>query len=185
MKHPIEAHRCSQALIGARCDQPLFVTLVLFTFFGTAILDLFAISIPAFRIAGGILLLFLALEMMRSSGESSADVAPAPVKSAMSIAIIPLAIPLMAGPGAISTVIIYASVHDSPRHRWLVALVVLTVAVISCLVLRISTRAEKFLHKTALMVFSHIMGLILAAVAVEFILGGLIAYMPGLGGVLP
>ena len=158
----------------------VFITLLVFTFFGTAILELFAISLPAFRIAGGILLLLLALDMMRSSDDSGAEIAPGPVKSAMSVAIIPLAIPLMAGPGAISTVIIYASIHESFSHQLMVAFVVLSVAAVSMVVLRLSTRAEKFLSKTGLMVFNHIMGLIIAAVAVEFILGGVGSYFPGL-----
>src|SRR5687767_11594460 len=89
----------------------VFFTLLIFTFFGAAILELFAISLAAFRIAGGILLLLLALDMMRSHDKPTDAPQSSSPKPPASLAIIPLAIPLMAGPGAISTVIIYSTLH--------------------------------------------------------------------------
>jgi multiple antibiotic resistance protein len=159
----------------------VFFTLLIFTFFGAAILELFAISLAAFRIAGGILLLLLALDMMRSHDKPTDAPQSSSPKPPASLAIIPLAIPLMAGPGAISTVIIYSTLHESFSHKMVVTGVLVMVAIIVFAVLQLSTRAEKFLGKTSMMVFSHIMGLIIAAVAIEFMLDGLAAHFPSLG----
>ena len=155
-------------------------TLLIFAFFGADILNLFAISLPSFRIAGGLLLLLLALDMMRSDDGHGAAPAPDGMRPLTAVAIIPLAIPIMAGPGAISTVIIYASANGSLRHKLLVGMVIITAAIIAVFVLRLSTRAERFLSQTTMQVFRHVMGLLIAAVAIEFMLSGLAAYFPKL-----
>lgn len=167
--------------IAAVSSFTVLVTLLAFTFFGQAILNLFAISLAAFRVAGGLVLLLLALDMLRARDEATATPEVAGARSAISLAIVPLAIPLLAGPGAISTVIIYATLHPSLSHRVLVSAVIATVAVVVFGVLRLATHAEKLLGETSLLVFNHLMGLIIAAVALEFILGGLLTHFPVLG----
>ena len=119
----------------------------------------------------------MALKMMGVSSEI--DGAPAESDSA-AIGIVPMAIPLMAGPGAISTVILYAEQGDSLQHTLLVTTVILTVAIVSFLVLRIGLRESRFLTPTASQVFDRIMGLIIAAISVEFILDGIAGHFPGL-----
>jgi len=163
----------------------VMVTLLAFTFFGQAILNLFAISLAAFRMAGGLLLLLLALDMLRAHSQTTETVQPTSAKPAISIALVPLAIPLLAGPGAISTVIIYATLHASLSHKILVSAVIVTVASVVFMVLRLATQAEKFLGETSMLVFNHLMGLIIAAVAIEFILSGLATHFPILGVIQP
>lgn len=155
------------------------LTLLVFTFFGQAILDIFGITLPAFRIAGGILLLLMALDMMRSEVSESVSESDS-TSSATSIGIVPLAIPIMAGPGAISTTIIFASQYDSFSHRLVVGGIVVILASIIFLSFRVSLVTGRFYGKTTIAVSNRVMGLIIAAIAVEFMLNGLAQYFPSL-----
>ena len=153
------------------------VILILFTFMGEVILQFFGITIEAFRIAGGIYLLLMAMEMIR--GKSSSVHKQTPNAADMySIGIVPLAIPLTAGPGAMSTIIVYAHRHISLAHDLLVSAVVVTVGIIFYLMLWFAPLASKMVGKAGLTVFNRIMGLIIAAIAVEFIIDGLAVHFP-------
>lgn len=183
----LSAHhtRAEKRQIASVTALTVVVTLVGFTFFGQAILNLFAISLAVFRVAGGLVMLLLALDMLRAHNQPAAT---PPVKSAKpitAIAIVPLAIPLLASPGAISTIVIYATLHTSLSHKILVSAVIVTVASVVFIVLRLATQAEKFLGETSMLVFNHLMGLIIAAVAIEFILSGLATHFPILGVIQP
>jgi multiple antibiotic resistance protein len=153
------------------------VILVLFTFMGEVILQFFGIDIAAFRIAGGIYLLLMALEMIRGNPSSVHKQTPN-AADMYSIGIVPLAIPLTAGPGAMSTIIVYAHRHTSLAHDLLVSAVVVTVGIIFYLLLWFAPLASKMVGKTGLTVFNRIMGLIIAAIAVEFIIDGLAVHFP-------
>ncbi len=157
------------------------LTLLVFTFFGQAILDAFGITLPAFRIAGGILLLLMGIDMMRSEVSQSSS-ANDSSSDATSIGIVPLAIPIMAGPGAISTTIIFASTHDSFSHHLLVGGVVVMMASVIFLSFRVSLATGRLFGKTAIAISNRIMGLLIAAIAIEFMLNGLIGYFPSLFG---
>jgi multiple antibiotic resistance protein len=153
------------------------VILILFTFMGEVILQFFGITIEAFRIAGGIYLLLMAMEMIR--GKSSSVHKQTPNAADMySIGIVPLAIPLTAGPGAMSTIIVYAHRHISLAHDLLVSAVVVTVGIIFYLMLWFAPLASKMVGKAGLTVFNRFMGLIIAAIAVEFIIDGLAVHFP-------
>jgi len=158
------------------------VTLVVFTFFGQAILNLFAISLAVFRVAGGLVMLLLALDMLRAHNQPAATPPSKSAKPITAIAIVPLAIPLLASPGAISTIVIYATLHTSLSHKILVSGVIVVAVAIVFVVLQIAIRTGKPLSETARLVFNQLMGLIIAAVAIEFIMGGLAAYFPSLQG---
>lgn len=154
----------------------VLVTLLIFTFLGQALLDLFAITIDSFRIAGGILLLLTALEMMRAKG--GGDRSDEGQASITSIGIVPLGIPLLAGPGAIVTTIVDASAVNSIAHKLTVSAVVALVAIAVYVALRISAKAGAYLGPTAMTIFNRVMGLIIASIAVEFMIGGLAAHFP-------
>ena len=158
------------------------VALLVFTFFGKQILDIFGISLAAFRIAGGILLLLTALDMMRSGDEIEATESGegAEIKSAASVGIAPLGIPFLSGPGAMSTIIIYASAHDEWEHLVLVSLVILTVALAIYLLFYFATLLGPFLNQSSAMVMNRVMGLIVAAIAIEFIMHGIADHFPDL-----
>ena len=106
----------------------VLVTLLIFTYFGGALLDLFAITIDSFRIAGGILLLLTALEMMRARAGAQTSGEDTEV-NITSIGIVPLGIPLLAGPGAIVTTIVDATALPGIAHKVAVSVVIVLVAI--------------------------------------------------------
>jgi multiple antibiotic resistance protein len=151
--------------------------LLVFAFFGEAVLRLFGISLPALRIAGGILLLLIAIDMVfgRPSGgttTTSAENAEAALKD--DISVFPLATPLIAGPGAIGATILLVANAQGDRLRFgVIVLVLLGVLLLTFLLMLIATQVQRLLGITGLHVVSRIVGVLLAALAVQFILDGL------------
>ncbi|MCP5094017.1 MAG: NAAT family transporter [Chloroflexi bacterium] len=154
------------------------VIMLLFTFLGKGILNLFGVTIPAFRIAGGLLLLLMSLDMMRSDPTNIDDAEDDANASAFSLGVVPLAVPILAGPGAISTLIIMANLHDSFSHQILVAIVLLVITVYIFAMFQFTIRSGSFIGKTATIIFFRVMGLMIAAIAIEFILDGLAGHFP-------
>ncbi len=163
--------------ISSVASLTVLVTLLIFTYFGGALLDLFAITIDSFRIAGGILLLLTALEMMRAK-TGARDPAEESQVSITSIGIVPLGIPLLAGPGAIVTTIVDANALPGFAHKIAVSVVIVLVAIAVYVALRLSAKAGKYMSPTAMTIFNRVMGLIIASIAIEFMLGGLAARFP-------
>ncbi|MEX0956790.1 MAG: MarC family protein [Rhizobiaceae bacterium] len=155
------------------------ITTVAFTFLGEAILGVFGITLGAFRLAGGFLLLMIAIDMLRSdphidaSGESRGG-------SAVAVGIVPITIPSLAGPGAISAVVLFASEHDGLTHRILVSIVLAGVALLVYVMLRAAAYAEQLFTKNVQLIFNKVMGLLVAAIAFEFMMDGLAAHFPEL-----
>ena len=162
----------------------VLVTLLIFTYLGGALLDLFAITIDSFRIAGGILLLLTALEMMRAKAGARVGGEDTEV-NITSIGIVPLGIPLLAGPGAIVTTIVDATALPGLAHKLAVSLVVVLVAIVVYIALRLSAKAGTYMSPTAMTIFNRVMGLIIASIAIEFMLNGLAARFPVLTGAHP
>lgn len=150
------------------------ITLVSFAWLGSVILDLFGISIASFRVAGGILILMSALAMMNP--KPKADDVPQSSESKIAVGIVPLGIPLLAGPGSISTIIVYANLHESLGHVILVTLVILSITLIAYLAFRLAPMIAALLGQVGMDVFGRIMGLILGAIAIEFIFSGAAVY---------
>ena len=155
------------------------ITLLVFTFFGDEILHVFGITIAAFKVAGGILLLLSALEMMRST-PSTPVIEGGENPKPIAIGIVPLAIPLMAGPGAISTIIIYSSYHESIEHRILISGVIITISVVVYLLFRSALGLGRILGNTTTLVMNRVMGLIVASIGIELIMDGFAAHFPEL-----
>jgi multiple antibiotic resistance protein len=161
-----------------------FFTLVLFALAGGLIFKMFGISLGAFKIAGGIMLLLMSLDMMKAhpSRTRSTPEEQAESTEKEDVAIVPMAVPMLAGPGAIATVMVLMS-----RAAWKpipTACVIGSIAitcVITWITLRSGATAERFITRTTLHVLERVMGLLLAAVAVEFVLGGLRDVFPRLG----
>ena len=150
-------------------------TLTTFAIAGGLIFQALGISLGAFKIAGGLMLLLMAIDMMRAQ---SSPTRTSPEEQTESIArddvaIMPLAIPMLAGPGAIATVMVLMSraAWDPVRTTSVFVAVTLT-CVAAWLLMRYAANAEKLVPKTVLRALERIMGLLLAAVAVEFIAGG-------------
>ena len=141
---------------------------------GRWIFRAFGITLPAFRIAGGLILWFVAMDMLRaqrSTQESREELAEGQAKE--DVALTPLAMPILAGPGAISTVMVLAGeAHSFARGAVVYASVALT-ALISYLILRLGERLVNFLGGTGIRVVTRIMGLLLAALATQFVVTGI------------
>ncbi len=162
----------------------LGVSIILLTilFFGQYILQFFGISIDSFRVGGGILLLLMAIAMLnaKTSSVKQTDAEAYESLDKESVAIVPLAMPMLAGPGAISTVILASHKGSGFGHYFGIALGILVVSLTVWLVLRTSGWITRKLGATGINIFSRIMGLILAAIAIEFIANGIKGLFPSL-----
>ncbi|HET8552622.1 MAG TPA: YchE family NAAT transporter [Gammaproteobacteria bacterium] len=159
------------------------IVLIVALWAGEMILNFFGISIASFRVAGGILLLLMALAMLQAR-VSSIKQTPGERQRGVeqdSVAVVPLGLPLLAGPGAISTVILYSH-HGAPWWNGIgLAVVIVVIAVLIWLSFRAAPLLTRALGKTGINVVTRIMGLIMAAIGVEFIATGLKALFPVLG----
>lgn len=157
--------------------------LLLSIFVGEDLLKLFGIGIPSFRVGGGILILLMAIAMLnaRQGGARYTAEEGREGQEKDNIAVVPLAIPLLAGPGAISTTIIYAHNAYSLLDKTALVIAALLVAASVATALHLAERIANRLGRTGINIATRIMGLILTAVAVEFIAGGLIQLFPKLG----
>ncbi len=141
---------------------------------GELILKFFGISIPAFQVGGGILILLLAISMLQAR-QSSIKHTHEEAKEAAdkdSIGVVPLGIPLLAGPGAISTAIIFAHRNDGWLDHLSMNGVCVVLAFCIWSALRLAERIGRLLGRTGISIGTRLMGLILAAVAVQFIFDG-------------
>jgi multiple antibiotic resistance protein len=149
--------------------------LLVFSAAGMAIFKIFSITMPAFQIAASIVLLIIALDMLRVQRsrvqETSEEKLAGTAKD--DIAITPLAIPMLAGPGAISTTIMLQNeARTISQHLALYGCIV-AVAVASYLVFRLAVRGARWLNPIAMSIAIRVMGLLLAAIAVQFMLNAL------------
>ncbi len=149
-----------------------FLVLVFFFIMGKIILNHLNISLYSFKIAGGIILLLISIEMLLD--KRSARKEKSIQSKIISTSIFPLAIPLLAGPAAITSVIVSSSTTSGNLIGTLAHIIsIFTVLLITCLLFLLIIRSEKFISKKLLQVFSRIIGIILAALSVQFILDGL------------
>ena len=162
------------------------VTVILLAalFVGQHLLSFFGITIDSFRVGGGILVLLMAIAMLhaKTSMIKQTDIEAHESIEKESVAIVPLAMPLLAGPGAISTVILAAHRGNSIAHYLIIALSIVLLSAVVWGVLRVSPWIERHLGATGINVFTRIMGLILAAIAIEFIASGIKGLFPVLAG---
>lgn len=150
------------------------VILIVFAAAGGWIFKLFGVTLPAFRIAGGIVLGLSAIEMLRverPTRETKEEIREGIEK--VDISITPLAIPLLAGPGAISTVMVLTNQAGSWAAGAPVYVAILLTGIATHVLLTFSAVLQRVLGKTGIHVLSRIMGLVLAALAVQFVLDGL------------
>jgi multiple antibiotic resistance protein len=149
---------------------------------GEFILKFFGITINSFRVAGGILLFIMAISMLHarvSSTKQTREEAQA-LENKDSVAIVPLGVPLLAGPGAISTVILYAQQHHRFIDYLIHAGIILVVSLTAWLCLRLSPHVRDMMGQTGINIITRIMGLIMAAIGVEIIATGLKGLFPNL-----
>ena len=152
-----------------------FAVLLFFALLGTQVLNLFGITIGAFRIAGGILLLILAIELVLDKPEAATSTDPSEDLKKMDISVFPLAVPLLSGPASISMLIMFMKQGEHCFTKQALTMTALFVNMILVLViLYFSTSICRVLGKTGINILNRIFGIILAAMACQFIINGLI-----------
>ena len=164
-----------------------FIVIAASALLGLQILEFFGISLASFQVGGGMLLLTSALSMLNAQpaeARANADeVQDAEARAAVgaSIAVVPLTIPLLTGPATMSTVVIYA---DKAKDAWQLMTLVgygVVVAAATALCFSLADPIKRVLGKTGINVLTRLMGLILAALAVEVMADGLSQLFPALG----
>lgn len=159
----------------------VFLVLVLATFIGEPLLALIGASLPSFRVGGGLVLLLMALAMLNAEAgavrHSQAEAQE--VEQGEVGGVVPLAIPLLAGPGAISTTILAAE-DGGFVHRLVIVLCIAIICVIAWLVLSRAHLIASRMSLTSLNIATRILGLLLAAIAVQTMAEGLRELLPGL-----
>jgi len=175
---PSERHKTG---LHAAISVVLVLSIVLAT--GETLLGFFGITVSSFRVGGGILILLMSISMMnaRLSPVKQTEEEAQDAAEKDSVAVVPLGIPLLAGPGAISTVIVYAHSASSPIHYLLLAAEILAVSGAVWISFRLAPFIASRLGRTGINVVTRIMGLIMAAIGIEFIANGLKQIFPGLG----
>ena len=173
---PIGRRRLVQAVTAT-----VFLVLAGAAIFGDPLLSLIGASLPAFRVGGGLVLLLMALAMLnaQAGGVRQSKAEAEELESGDPSGVVPLAVPLLAGPGAISTCIL-AGQTGGTAH---VAAVVGCIAVVCALLWLVLTLAERIgsrLGRTGLNIATRLLGLALAAIAVEMMAAGLKELLPGL-----
>lgn len=164
-----------------------FVTIAFFTVAGASLLKILGISIGSFQMAGGILVFLIAINMMNGEGnpvkpdQENFDVDHVIyVPPSFASAVVPIAIPMIIGPGGISTVIIYSSQVTGIWRISAIIIAGLFISIFCYLSLMMAGRISRFLGETGLNILSRIMGMLLAAVAIEIIVSGMRTLFPGL-----
>lgn len=166
------SQRRSMALRGV-----ILASAIMLVFFlvGNALLQSMGISLPAFRIAGGILLFLLSVEMvfarqsgLRSTTRGEQDEA----EHKDDISVFPLAFPLLAGPGALTTVLLVAGQTQGVADQLVYGTVILLLSALTLAILLLAQPLSRLLGQTGANVISRLLGLILAALAVQFVIDG-------------
>jgi len=148
--------------------------LCFFAFFGTLIFQVFGVTLAAFRVAGGLLLMLTALDMLRAQrpGTKTSEAETEEGSAQEDIAIVPLAMPLLAGPGAIATVMVLMAQHPGVEGAVpVIASIAITMG-LAYLTLRNAHHVKRVLKQTGIAILERIFGLILAAIAVQFVFEG-------------
>lgn len=166
--------------IAATVAITVLTILLLALFVGEDILIFFGISIHSFMVSGGILLMLMAVSMLQAKiSETVQNKAEAKEGEAKeSIAVVPLSMPLLAGPGAISAVILYGQSGSGPKHFLFMSLDIIMVVIILWVVISCIPWLTRHISRTGINIFTRFMGLILSALAIEFMATGLKGLFP-------
>ncbi len=167
----------------------VFIIMTVFIFSGNWILKILSISTGSFQVGGGILVFLIAVSMMNSGSNPAKpkigtqehdEITVQPRPNMNAVAIVPLAMPLIIGPGGISTVIIHASAARHMNDLLAILAAGAVISVICYLSLLAAAKVSRWLGETGLTVLNRIMGMLLAAVAVEIVITGIRSLFPQL-----
>ena len=167
----------------------VFIIMTVFIFSGNWILKILSISTGSFQVGGGILVFLIAVSMMNSGSNPAKpkigtqehdEITVQPRPNMGAVAIVPLAMPLIIGPGGISTVIIHASAARHMNDLFAIVAAGAAISVICYLSLLAAAKVSRWLGETGLTVLNRLMGMLLAAVAVEIVIAGIRSLFPQL-----
>ena len=161
--------------IGSRSVLIAFLVAIVFAIGGEIILRFFGVTVDSLRVAGGIILFKVALDMVyaKTSGESFTEAERKDAKEREDISVFPVAMPLLTGPGTITTVIVVIRSVPSIELKMLALLAMFATFLITFLMFRFSNELSKILGVTVTLVFTRIMGLLLGAIAINFLATGI------------
>jgi len=161
--------------MAKRAAWTCLVVLTGFAAAGKLIFRLFGITLPAFKIAGGVILLLIGLDMLRARRSQTKETPSEAEEGAEKedIGIIPLGVPMLAGPGAISTVMVLIGGMPAWWYAIPVFLAILVSSLASYWILAGADRVRRYLGETGIRILTRLMGLMLTAIAVQFMLNGL------------
>jgi multiple antibiotic resistance protein len=161
--------------MAKRATWACVIVLISFAAAGKLIFRLFGITLPAFKIAGGVILLLIGLDMLRARRSPTKET-PTEVEEGASkgdVGIIPLGVPMLAGPGSISTVMVLMSGMPTWWYAIPVFVAIVITSLISFWVLAGADRVRRHLGETGIGILSRMMGLMLTVIAIQFVLNGL------------
>ena len=161
-------------LIALRASLTLFIVLALFLFLGQNLLKLFHISLSAFKVAGGLLLILTAIDMLyaRTRAIKETPEEREKWKEREDVSIVPLGIPYLAGPGAITTTVILSEGIDWEKKLWLLGVIAL-VSFSTLTIFFFASYIFRLFGETGTKALVRLLGLILASIAVEYIISGI------------
>jgi multiple antibiotic resistance protein len=166
---PSEKRRMAATACGAAC-----MILIFFGLTGDSVLHFFGIGLPAFQLAGGFIFLIYSLQMLRliPSGIKTSEEEEQEGVTKENVALVPLATPLLAGPGAITAVLVWQQSPDSATNIVLLLSAIIIACLIVYCVFRFGEGIRKVMGVGGIRVVTRIMGLLLAVIAVQFMVGG-------------
>lgn len=172
--------RSDKKAMSFTCGIAIAVIMFLSLWAGEAILGVLGITIASFRFAGGIILLLMGLSMLQSqdSPVSHTPEDDTAAKGRSSIAVVPMAIPIIIGPGAISTLIIASTDYPNPVHKLILSAICAVLSVGMTVLLYHAPTIAKFVGESAMKVVTRIMGMIIMAIASGMLANGLIGLLP-------
>ena len=166
--------KASQERTALRASFTVLAVLTAFGLAGSFIFSFFGITIPAFKIAGGILLFMVALDMMRAKQSDTRSTKEERTEAVQKedVGVIPLGLPLLSGPGSIAAVMVLTGKAKHIEERVGLHVAIVAVAVCTFLILRSAGFFSRVLGRTGINLIGRIMGLILAATAMQFVIDG-------------
>jgi multiple antibiotic resistance protein len=164
----------SQERTALRASFTVLAVLTAFGLAGSVIFSFFGITIPAFKMAGGILLFMVALDMMRAKESDTRSTKEERTEAVQKedVGVIPLGLPLLSGPGSIAAVMVLTGKAKHIEERIALHVAIVAVAIITFLILRSASFFSRALGRTGINLIGRIMGLILAATAMQFVIDG-------------
>jgi multiple antibiotic resistance protein len=168
---------------AVRAAVTCFCVLTAFGLVGGAVFSFFGITLPAFKITGGFLVFGVGFEMLRAkpSGTRSTEEEANEAATKDDVAVVPLGLPLLSGPGAIATVIVLAGKASGVEHRVSLVVAIAAVSLITALILMSAETVARLLGTTGINIVGRVMGLILAAIAMQLVIDGVHEAFPAFG----